>query len=505
MSDDLIRPPRIVLVGIGGGGSRILSEGITKFQQYKQLDRYRSILEATGAFTDRPHWFLVDTSVDPLQPGFYPGIPKENRVSLSKSVEGVSRGAGGKPGRAADAMRSEAVAKILCEELYRPLRDLSPSVVVLLHSADGGTGGGLTPELVLQLGYALPSSTVFWVFSVLPIQSELALSGPRTVGCALGRLLQVARNLSDERFDEIPFVCREAIDKLQGHRSTDGGYDFEHSRVALFPLSNNHFAQCWADRKEVEIRKELLNPFPLEILGATLHPYLRYHYSDPEEQAWMQENWPLGPVDIPDIMAGISKDRPFVVPHVWFDPADWSDAAIAATVTAAAEGRIAYVKEDFDATGRFRPFDFTGAATGFEEFGASRVYCLPVYPKGSPLFEEMDDLVSNRWFPQLASRLKYFPPNESRGVGAVTHAANLKPQPFPASTEEHQLDFDRGFLVSLLFGAVPSDFRVWIRATEPILAKHDTEPMWEITAADSFKMLQDLAKYAWMKDWSPWG
>jgi len=502
MPEDSIHPPRIVLLGIGGGGSRILSEGIAKFLQYKQLDRYRSILDATGGFTKRPYWYLVDTSVDPLQPGFYPSIPRENRVSLSKLVDGVSRGAGGKPGRAADAMRSDAVAGILAEELYKPFRAISPSIVVLIHSADGGTGGGLTPELLLQLGYALPESTVFWVFSVLPIQSELALSGPRTVGCALGRLLQVARNVSDERFDEIPFVCREAIDRLQGHRPTDGGYNFEHSRVALFPLSNDHFAQCWEDRKEVEIRHELLNPFPLEILGVTLHPYLRYHYSDPKEQAWMQDNWPLGPVDIPDIMAGISKERPFVVPHVWFDPSDWSEEAMTRVVAAAAEGKISYVKEDFDATGRFRPFDFTGAGTAFEAFGATRVYCLPTYPQGSPVFDDIQSLVSNRWFPLMASKMKYFSVMEG-GTGHVTHAANLKPQPFPASTPDHQLDFDRGMLVSLLFGAVPADFPVWIRATTSIIAKRETEAYWEIPTADAHKILLDLAKYSGM-DWTPW-
>ena len=39
--------PAIVLIGVGGGGSRILSEGLDKIDKHKQLDRYGCFRKAT--------------------------------------------------------------------------------------------------------------------------------------------------------------------------------------------------------------------------------------------------------------------------------------------------------------------------------------------------------------------------------------------------------------------------------------------------------------------------
>ena len=49
-----------------------------------------------------------------------------------------------------------------------------------------------------------------------------------------------------------------------------------------------------------EIREEVLNPFPIEVLSQALYPFLKYSVAEPEEQSWMQKNWPLGPIDIPE-------------------------------------------------------------------------------------------------------------------------------------------------------------------------------------------------------------
>ena len=63
--------PSIVLVGIGGGGSRILSDGVDKVLEYDVVDRYQCLARAIRATSDRPLTFIVDTSTDPTREGFF--------------------------------------------------------------------------------------------------------------------------------------------------------------------------------------------------------------------------------------------------------------------------------------------------------------------------------------------------------------------------------------------------------------------------------------------------
>ena len=69
--------PSIVIIGIGGGGSRILSEGLDKILKYKNIDRYSCLTKTIKADTDDPHVFIIDTSADPTTKGFFENIPKE--------------------------------------------------------------------------------------------------------------------------------------------------------------------------------------------------------------------------------------------------------------------------------------------------------------------------------------------------------------------------------------------------------------------------------------------
>ncbi|MCK5024884.1 MAG: hypothetical protein KAR56_04635, partial [Thermoplasmata archaeon] len=79
--------PSIVLVGVGGGGSRILSEGLEKLQNHSNLDRYACLLRTIRADQRDPHVFIVDTSSDPKTEGFYTNIPKAHKISLSSSIK----------------------------------------------------------------------------------------------------------------------------------------------------------------------------------------------------------------------------------------------------------------------------------------------------------------------------------------------------------------------------------------------------------------------------------
>jgi hypothetical protein len=232
--------PAIVLVGVGGGGSRILSEGLEKIVRYPHVDRYACLIRAINAGTDpllkdlvgasNPHVFILDTSSDPTTEGFYRNIPLRHKISLSSSVQGMSRGAGGRPGRAAKAVLNEEVSETLARELYKPIAEIGPAIVVFIHTLDGGTGGGLTPEILQQLAYVLPTSTVFWVFSVMPTQTPISLQGPRAVALNVGRMLNIIRRVSDRDFDQIPFECREAIRSLVPVKKEDQSYEFQHSR-----------------------------------------------------------------------------------------------------------------------------------------------------------------------------------------------------------------------------------------------------------------------------------
>jgi hypothetical protein len=495
--------PSIVIVGIGGGGSRILSEGLEKIVKHQNVDRYICLRKAIKADTDKPLVYIVDTSADPTTKGFFENIPYEQKISLSQTISGMSRGAGGRPGRAANAVLNEEVVQNLAENLYKPISEIEPAIVVIIHTADGGTGGGLTPEVLLHLGYALPASTVFWVFTVLPKRSALALSGPRTVAPTMGKILKVARKISDRDFTSIPYNCRNILTKEMGTRKRDQSYEFQHSRIAIFPLSNNHFAQCWKGHSRKEIREEILNPFPIELLSQALYPFLKYVVASQEEQSWMQDHWPLGPIDIPDIMAGLTPERPFVVPHLWIDPNIENEVEVDTVLKNFYDGVITLDKntDEHEEEEDLGLFTFTGASTGIYEFRATSIYCVPVYPKGSEYFDEFSDFVSDEWFPKISGKLNFIGGRDGIRTGVISHAANLKPQPIPLPPEDIDLGFKNGLLVSLLFGAVPADLPIWLESTRDIIDEHKNEDFWEISYYDATERLREIALYIGWPNW----
>jgi hypothetical protein len=495
------RIPAIVLVGIGGGGSRILSEGLDKINSSKDIDRYACIAQAISADSPEPHVFIVDTSSDPTTKGFYSNIPTPHKISLSSSIKGMSRGAGGKPGRAAKAILNTDVSTTLAEKLYRPIMEIGPAIVVLMHTADGGTGGGLTPELLQQLSYVLPMSTVFWVFSVMPTQSDLSLQGPRTVAPNIGKLLKVIRWITTEDYSHIPFDCREAIRSVAPMRRKDKSYEFKHSRIAIFPMSNDHFAQCHKGHSKREIREEVLNPFPIEVLSQALYPFLKYVVSTPSEQEWMQDHWPMGPIDLPDIMAGVSPDRPLVLPHLWIDPEGWEDGRMENVIKDLKEGKIILeMTEGNKEEGLPDVFTFTGAPTSLFQFRANSIYCIPICPEGSKYFDDFGDIVSDIWFPKLSGQMNFIGGADGRKTGIISHSANLKPQPVPKPTTG-RFGFESGILVTLIFGGIPEDFITWLRATRNILMNHKTEKMWELSYYDANDYLKEVALYIGWRDW----
>ncbi len=503
-----MKHPAIVLVGIGGGGSRILSDGMQKVLEYQVVDRYNLLARAIRASSERPLTYIVDTSTDPLREGFFENIPPAQKISLSQAARGMSRGAGGRPGRAANAILNNDVVENLALNLYKPISEIQPAIVVIIHTADGGTGGGLTPEILQHLGYYVPASTVFWVFTVFPQRSALALKGPRTVAPVMGRLLKVARKISDRDFSSIPWESREIIDRHIVKQQADHSFEFQHSRVAIFPISNQHFAQCWknlaggAKREEKEIREEVLNPFPIELLSQALYPFLKYAVAEPEEQRWMQEHWPLGPIDIPDIMAGITPERPFVIPHLWIDPRIDDDKATAAVIDDLVKGVIRI--EQIDVIGDDGVpdlFTFTGSSAPLYEARTTTIYCIPVYPDGSAYFGTISDFVGDAWFPRMSARLKFITGREGLKVGIISHAANLKPQPIPGPEAGAKLGFKDGLIVTLLFGAIPEDLPVWLESTRDIVETYRTDDFWEISGYDANDWLRELSTYVGWTDW----
>ena len=507
--------PAIVLVGIGGGGSRILSEGLEKIVRYPHVDRYACLIRAVNASPDKayqspskaldsssePHVFILDTSSDPTTEGFYQNIPVKHKISLSSSVQGMSRGAGGRPGRAAKAVLNKEVSETLARELYKPISDIGPAIVVFIHTLDGGTGGGLTPEILQQLAYVLPASTVFWVFSVMPTQTPISLQGPRAVALNVGRMLNTIRRVSDRDYDQIPFECREAIRSLVETKQEDQSYEFRHSRVAMFPMSNQHFSQCLEGQKSVEIREEILNPFPVEMISQALYPFLKYVESTPDEQQWMQKQWPMGPIDIPDIMAGVSPDRPMVLPHLWIDPEPGDKAVVDAAIEDLKNGVIRMTRiEGTTKDGLPDLFSFNGAPCALYEFRASSVYCIPVYPECSKYFDTFGETISDVWFPRLSGKMHFIGGRTGVKVGVINHSANLKPQPIPRPPNT-VLGFEHGMLVTLINGGVPSDLLAWLNATKDIMREHRTEDMWELTFYDANDALNEVARYMGIDDW----
>jgi hypothetical protein len=502
--------PSIVIVGIGGGGSRILSEGLEKIVKHKHVDRYACLTKAIRADTAKPYTFIVDTSADPTTEGFFENIPKDQKISLSSTIQGMSRGAGGRPGRASKAVLNEDVVQNLALNLYKPISDIEPAIVVIVHTADGGTGGGLTPEILLHLGHVTPASTVFWLFTVLPRRTALALKGPRTVAPTMGKLLKVCRRISNRDFTKIPYECRNVLNKIVPSKGSDQSYHFQHSRIAIFPLSNHHFAQCWKDYKRKEIREEVLNPFPIELLSQALYPFLKYVVANPEQQSWMQDNWPLGPIDIPDIMAGLTPERPFVVPHLWLDPPTEDEDKVDKVLEELYDGVIKLDRveseqkeneNDNAEEEKLGLFTFRGSSSAIYEFRATSIYCIPVYPDGSRYFDEFSDWVSDEWFPKLSGRLNFIGGRDGIRTGVISHAANLKPQPITAPEVRENLGFNDGMLVSLLFGAVPNDMPVWLEATRDIMESHKHEDFWEISYYDANDFLRELAFYIGWPEW----
>lgn len=496
--------PSIVIVGIGGGGSRILSDGMEKVMKFIDVDRYYCLSKAVKGDTEKPLTFIVDTSSDPTRKGFFENIPEEQKISLSQSARGMSRGAGGRPGRAAKAVLNDEVVKNLTFNLYKPIQEAEPAIVVIIHTADGGTGGGLTPEILQHLGYCLPMSTIFWVFTVLPKRTALALQGPRTVAPVMGKLLKIARRISRRDFTQIPFRCREVINSAIVQKRLDQSMEFQHSRIAIFPLSNHHFAQCMTDYSRKQVREEVLNPFPIELLSQALYPYLKYNMATQEEQSWMQEHWPLGPIDIPDIMAGLTPERPFVVPHLWIDPKIWDEDAMNDVLKEMKEGKITLTEEDNGTPGEEQDlglFTFRGSSCGLYEFRATSVYCIPIYPDGSKYFDDFGDYVADMWFPGLSGNMNFISGKQGLKLGVISHAANLKPQPIPKPPEGIKQGFKDGMLVSLLFGAVPKDLPIWLEATRDIVRGYKTDDFWEVSGYDAKDWLNEISAYIGWADW----
>jgi hypothetical protein len=494
--------PSIVLVGIGGGGSRILSDGVGKILEFQVVDRYECLARSIRANSPKPLTFIVDTSSDPTKEGFFPNIPKDQKISLSQAAKGMSRGAGGRPGRAAKAMLNNEVVKNLANNLYKPIREAEPAIVVIIHTADGGTGGGLTPEVLQHLAYAMPLSTIFWVFTVLPQRTALALKGPRTVAAVMGRLLKISRRIANRDYTNIPYQNRQLIDTVIERQQIDSSYEFAHSRIAIFPLSNQHFAQCWAGYTKKEIREEVLNPFPIELLSQALYPFLKYVVADSGQQTWMQQNWPLGPIDIPDIMAGLTPERPYVIPHLWIDPKVGDPEDTDRVIRELMDGVIRL--EQLDVIGNDGIpdlFTFTGTSAPLHEARATSVYCIPIYPEQSVYFDEFSDFVGDEFFPKLSSRLKFIAGREGLKKGVVSHSANLKPQPIPGPLEGKTLGFDNGLLVTMLFGATPEDLPIWLESTRDILDAHRTDDFWEISAYEAKDWLREMADYIGWPDW----
>jgi hypothetical protein len=226
----------------------------------------------------------------------------------------------------------------------------------------------------------------------------------------------------------------------------------------------------------------------------------------------MQDYWPLGPIDIPDIMAGLTPERPFVVPHLWIDPIIETDEPIDIALNELQDGVIRLEKlenEDIKESNEFAGvsaekldlFSFTGSSSALYEFRSSSVYCIPVYPDGSKYFDEFGDFVSDVWFPKLSGKLNFIGGRDGIRTGVISHAANLKPQPIPAPENRDDLGFENGLLVTLLFGAVPNDFPIWLEATRDIIENHKNEDNWELSYYDAIEWLRELALYIGWPEW----
>ena len=109
-------------------------------------------------------------------------------------------------------------------------------------------------------------------------------------------------------------------------------------------------------------------------------------------------------------------------------------------------------------------------------------------------------MISDEWFPKLSGAMNFVGGADGKRVGVISHSANLKPQPI-TRPKDKQLGFENGLLVTLVFGAIPSDFPVWLKATKDIMREHKTEEMWELSFYDANDCLNELGRYIGWRDW----
>jgi len=200
-------------------------------------------------------------------------------------------------------------------------------------------------------------------------------------------------------------------------------------------------------------------------------------------------------------MAGVTPERPFVIPHLWVDPNVTDPAVTDTMVENVKNGVILIDRKDNSGGGQLGLFTFSGSSAGLFEFRSTSVYCIPVYPKGSEYFEEFGDFVSDVWFPRLSAKLKFICGRDGIKVGVISHAANLKPQPIPGAAPGVDLGFKNGLLVTLMFGAVPSDIPVWLESCREIIENHKNDDFWEISFYDANDYLKELSLYCGWPDW----
>ena len=146
-------------------------------------------------------------------------------------------------------------------------------------------------------------------------------------------------------------------------------------------------------------------------------------------------------------------------------------------------------------------FTFNGSSAGLYEFRATSVYCIPIYPEGSEYFEEFGDFIADMWFPGLSGRMNFITGKQGLKLGVISHAANLKPQPIPTPSNDIDIGFKNGMLVSLLFGAVPKDIPIWLESTRDIIEGYKTADFWELSGYDARNWLNELAGYIGWTDW----
>jgi hypothetical protein len=216
-------------------------------------------------------------------------------------------------------------------------------------------------------------------------------------------------------------------------------------------------------------------------------------------------------------MAGVSPQRPVVLPHLVIDPEIDDKEYLAQVIKELKDGKIRLERTEREAPAAdptttpgadqavvekdiSDSFSFTGTPASLHQFRTTSMYCIPVYPEGSRYFEDFGDYVSDYWFPMLSSELFFIGGKEGFKTGVISHSANLKPQPI-FKPREGKLGFKDGMLVTLLFGAVPKDFPIWLRSTVQIVEDFKTDHMWELSYYDANEYLNTLGNYCGYEEW----